>query len=87
MAWKTIDDFQRCTEDRFDQDSRILFVFVSDCRGKKIAASLASLKKSCSDFLQNNLENPPGGDSRLDMKDTIDDFQICTKDSFDPGSF
>ena len=22
------------------------------------------------------LENPPGGDSRLDMEDTIDDFQL-----------
>ena len=61
--WKTINDFQRCTEDSFNQDSRILFVFVSDYRGEKIAASLASLKKSCSDFLLNNLENPPGGDS------------------------
>ena len=71
-----IDDFLRCTEDRFNQDSSILFVFVSDCIGEKIAAFLASLKKSCSDFLQNNLENPPGGDSRLDMEDTIDDFQL-----------
>ena len=62
-AWKTINDFQRCTKDSFNQDSRILFVFVSDYRGKKIAASLGSLKKSCSDFLLNNLENPLGGDS------------------------
>ena len=62
-AWKTINDFQRCTEDSFDQDSRILFVFVSDYRGEKIAASLVSLKKSWSDFLLDILENPPGGDS------------------------
>ena len=62
-TWKTINNFRRCTEDSFDLDSGILFVFVSDYRGEKTAASLASLKKSCSDFLQDNLENPPRGDS------------------------
>ena len=39
-TWKMINDFPRCTEDSFDQDSEILFVFVSDYRGEKIIASL-----------------------------------------------
>ena len=31
---------------------------------------------SCSGCLLDNLENPLEGDSRLDMEDTIDDFQL-----------
>ena len=31
--------------------------------------SVASLKETCSDFLLDVLEDPPGGDSRLDVED------------------
>ena len=62
MIWKTIDDFQRSTEDG-----------LSPCVSVKTRSltSLASLKESCLDFLLDILKNPPGGDSRLDMEDVI----------------
>ena len=62
MAWKTIGDFQIGTEDG-----------LSLCRiveMRRLTFS-ASLKETCSDFLQDILKNPPGGDSRLDMEDII----------------
>ena len=62
LAWKTIDDFQRSTEDGLS-----LCVSVE----MRSLTSLASLKESCSDFLLDILKNPPGGDSRLDMEDVI----------------
>ena len=60
--WKTIDDFQRSTEDGLS-----LCVSVE----MRSLTSLVSLKESCSDFLLDILKNPPGGDSRLDMEDII----------------
>ena len=70
LAWKTIDDFQRSTEDG-----------LSLCMSVEMRrlTSLASLKETCSDFLLDILKNPPGGDSRLDMEDIIDDFQQMTQ--------
>ena len=47
-------------------------------------SSLASLKETCSDFLLDILKNPPGGDSRLDMEDVIDDFQQMTQIDHSP---
>ena len=67
LMWKMIDDFQRSTEDSLS---------LCDCSDEKFAASLASLKESCSDFLLDILKNPLGSDSRLDMED-ISYFQRC----------
>ena len=56
------------------KDVQRQLVSVSKCRGEKFAASLASLKKSCSDFLLDILKNPPGGDTRL-REDDVSVFQ------------
>ena len=57
-----IDDLQRSTEDG-------LSLCVS--AEMKSLTSLASLKESFSEILQDILKNPPGGDSRLDMEDVM----------------
>ena len=61
LAWKTIDDFQRGTE-----DGLYLCMSVEMRR----LTSLASLKETYSDFLLDILKNPPG-DSGLDKDDVI----------------
>ena len=60
LAWKTIDDFQRSTEDG-----------LSLCMSVEMRrlSSLASLKETCSDILLDILKNQPRGDSRLDVED------------------
>ena len=70
LAWKTIDDFQRSTEDGLS-----LCVSVE----MRSLTSLASLKESCLDFLLDILKNPPEGDSRLDMEDVINYFKQMTQ--------
>ena len=52
-------------------------LFSSEVEGDLLRLpSVVGLKETCSDFLLDILKNPPGGDSRLDMEDTIDDFQL-----------